>query len=185
MLETHPQRESLVLRLDPNLKEVLNNIPCSSVELMKFVEKTSKEFGIKIDVTTHESLQHDDWSVKLLTNEDKKKELYARMETGKSLFDAVIEDLKEHGTSETDADMFDRTQRLKKHLFQAGKELDDGKGKIFVVSHSRTFVSMSATGVDSHKESGKGFRGSTYFHNCKLAPMFIDLEKSEVSFTPQ
>ena len=75
MLETHPQRESLVLRLDPNLKEVLNNIPCSSVELMKFVEKTSKEFGIKIDVTTHESLQHDDWSVKLLTNEDKKKEL--------------------------------------------------------------------------------------------------------------
>ena len=72
MLETYPRKASLTLRVEPQLKEQYVNAttaPLTAAELKKFVEDSSKKYGLRIEYGCP-SLERDDWLFDALTNKE-------------------------------------------------------------------------------------------------------------------
>jgi len=92
LLEKHPQKAEFTLRVDPFIKEVLRNscdIPSSVEDLKSFTTRMTQETGFKFDLS-HELLVDDLWSVKIMTNKEYRDRLMERLDSGKSLYEAVI-----------------------------------------------------------------------------------------------
>ena len=97
----------------------------------------------------------------ILANDTYRERLENRLQAT-DLFNAVIDDFKEFGPGESDADLYNRVQSLKSHLhvhnlFIRKKETE----KVLVIAHHRVLKALFSSGVDKSipigREIGRGF----------------------------
>jgi hypothetical protein len=171
MLATHPQKNDLVLKLEPNLKEALlssGDVPCSAEELKGFVARTEAETGFTID-SSNKELREDTWMLNRMTPAYGNR-IRKRVAAGEDFGEAVLTDFDKNGP-ELDVDIYARSEETREMLRKVAKK---GGDPTIVFTHHRMLQAITSDGFIPEVKQGFSFVNSIKFLNCQVAPVFVN-----------